>query len=201
MEVLLVSAVSWEIRPVLRHLRPGASAVTLGVGEARAGSRLREALAAHRPRRVLLAGFSGGVREGQRAGDIALAESFSRLKEKAELHHAAPLSLRAGLERHLKEKNVVLLKETRAVTVAKLAGPAVKNQAGTAWPDACGVDMESHALADICARENIPFLCVRAIFDEAKEPLFSLGGILRLPSRYRLASSRLAEAVLFLLES
>lgn len=196
---MLVSAVSWEIRPVLRHLRPGVSVLTLGVGETRAESRLREAISARRPGHVLLAGFSGGVREGQKAGDIALAESFSRFADKAERRHAAPPSLRAGLAAHLKEKNVALLPETRAVMVPKLAGPQVKYEAGASWPDACGVDMESYSLAGVCARESIPFLCVRAIFDEAKEPLFSLGGILRLPSRYRRASSHLAEAVLFLL--
>ena len=155
--------------------------------------------AAYRPRRIILAGFSGGVREGQRAGDIALAESFSRFADKAELRHAAPPSLRSGLRVHLKDKGVDLLPETRAVAVVKLAGPKEKQEAGAAWPDACGVDMESYALADLCAREKIPFLCVRAIFDEAKEPLFSLGGILRLPSLYRRASSHLAEAVLFLM--
>ncbi len=198
MHILLTAATSWELRPALQALAQRAglaegpdgikkiafamhriSAAVLGIGATRAAERLQELIALHKPEAVHLIGFSGGVQAGQKTGDITRPTLFSHRAGLPDICHgcagsAAPLN--------------------RQVSVAALASPAMKLEIGRQWPDACGVDMESYAVAQVCKAQRLPLICRRVIFDPAVSSILSPANLLRLPVWYHRASQVLAES-------
>ncbi len=277
MQVLLLTATFFEMRPLLRAqgvralwLGAGRSvqiiknnrtltAGVLGMGPTLAGRNCEKFLGQCRPQKVVLAGFSGGVRKGQSTGDIALPAVFSeglsssRVPAPVVSRHCedsgeyqagrrsnltrsviarpegpwrsrflvsngiatAPASgeglamtvstrfTAAGLRSVPVASNdgLSILTENRQISVSPLAGPDQKAQIGEMWPDACGVDMESYTVAKICSDRNIPFSCIRVIFDEVDQHLPSLWRwrtCLEIPQwyiRYRRAADTLSAAV------
>ncbi len=203
MEILLIYAISWEIRPLLRALRSRGALVSghgipekisygrmritlrsLGMGAERAGRNLQTALATCKPDMVFLAGFSGAAHAGQQAGDIALPKVITNSDNKKGLQedifapiNSIPAGMFAALEDLLRQKGCRVSQESRAVVVSSLLGPGKKAQIGKRWADACGVDMESYAVVRLCAERGIPLLCVRAIFDEMHQVLPAIGNL------------------------
>ncbi len=208
---LVVCAVRWETF----FLGTSLPVVTLGMGAQRSRQNLEKAILKYSPRRIVLAGFSGAVRQDQRVGDIALPEIFCAARDGCELKIPTDADLRARMEAiigdmiptemlghdpHLRSQigscpAFRLLAQTRQISVAHIASPLEKCDIGRRWPDACGVDMESFAVASICADRGIALTCVRAVFDEADQRLSSWNNFWRLPSWYLKAASHLAQAI------
>ena len=132
----------------------------------RAAKKLQEIISAHRPRHVLLAGFSGGLKENQCLGDICLPDAFYCAGENVRQSAACGRDIYGALKSHLQSKNIPLLKERLQISVPGLASVSEKRRWGNTYPDGCGLDMESYALAKICSESGIAFTCVRVILDE-----------------------------------
>ncbi len=199
---LVVCAIRWETL----FLGTSIPVVTLGIDAQRARQNLEKAIRKYSPRRIVLAGFSGGVRPDQRVGDIALPEIFCAIGDGRELKIPADAYLRARMgeirghapnskSNLLHVPGFRLLEQTRQISVARIANSQEKCDIGRRWPDACGVDMESFAVASLCADLGIAFTCVRAIFDEADQRLPALNNFWRMPSWYVRAASALAKAI------
>ena len=112
----------------------------------------------YRPRLVLSAGFAGALREDCRVGDILLATEVSDLQG-----HVWPTTWPAEA---LSGEWRPPLRRGRLLTVPRLvATPQEKCALGHEY-GAWAVDMESGVLAEMCARQGVPFGCVRAISDD-----------------------------------
>lgn len=117
----------------------------------------------YQPRVVLSAGFCGALSESLQVADVVLG---------TEVVDAAggcwtatwPGELPSGEWRPP-------LRRGRLLTADSVIGvPATKLALGRQF-DALAVDMESTALAEICARQRMPFGCVRAVSDTAHTAL------------------------------
>jgi len=117
-----------------------------GIGAAGAREMAERLLGKLRPRRVIGAGFAGGLDPALATGELIAARNVSTA--------ALPPGIRAV---HL------------ASAPAPLETPAAKAQLRTSGADA--VDLESAALAAACAGARTPLLVLRVISDDAGEPL------------------------------
>src|SRR6516165_1003223 len=137
-----------------------------------------------RPKLVLLAGFSGALRPGQRVGDLVLATEVADQDG-----NVWP----ATWPGELAAPEWKTLARGRILTVpALIAEPAMKRSLGERF-GAAAVDMESAALARLCHQRGVPFGCLRAISDDLDTPLSPhLGRLLR---RGRVSPWRLALAL------
>jgi nucleoside phosphorylase len=117
----------------------------------------------YRPRVVLSAGFSGGLCDGLKVGDLILATEVAdqngyrwTVPWPGEL---PPGEWRPPLHRG------------RLLSVATLlTDPAEKQRLGQQH-EALAVDMETATVARLCREHGIPFGCVRAISDDVRTPL------------------------------
>jgi hypothetical protein len=137
----------------------------------------------YRPKRTLLAGFSGALQEGLNVGDLILATEF--LDPKGERWPATwlpPSDWQPGIRRG------------RLLTTAHLiSDPEEKRRLGRQY-DALAVDMESAVAARLCHRHGVPFGCLRVISDDWDTPISPrLVDLLR---HGRVALPRLLAAVL-----
>ena len=128
-----------------------------GVGPAAAAAGVAALLAFHRPRLLLSTGFAGGLDPRLASGDLLVATNFS-----APALVAQSRALLAGDPRaHF---GALTSQPHPAESVAEKA--ALARATG-----ALGVDMETTAIADACARAGVPLLSVRAVSDPALDPL------------------------------
>jgi adenosylhomocysteine nucleosidase len=116
--------------------------------------------ATYRPRRVLLAGFSGALRPGQRVGDVILASEVID-----ESGHCWPVTWEPDLPAS------DAMSRGRVLTVSHLVGdPEEKQRLGQQY-QALAVDMETVVLARRCSGHGVPFACIRVISDDLSMPL------------------------------
>jgi adenosylhomocysteine nucleosidase len=117
----------------------------------------------YRPKLVLSAGFAGALQPGLLVGDLVLATEVVD-----ETGQVWPCTWPAG---SLPGRWDPPLRRGRLLTAAKVIGaPAEKRTLGQKY-EALAVDMESAAVAERCARAEVPFACVRAISDAADTAL------------------------------
>ena len=120
--------------------------VHTGVGETVAHARLSDYLQNHSPSFLISSGFAGATREDYGLGDLILARNFSD----------ATLLQRA--ETILRGRNV---RSVVGWTVAKILNSAAEREQIWNEHNAATVDMESRAIAQVCAGRSLPMLSLR----------------------------------------
>jgi adenosylhomocysteine nucleosidase len=134
-----------------------------GAGREKAAAAAHALIDAHRPRWLFAAGFAGALVPDLQHGQIVVADRIADAtgREWAADPHTIP----------------PWLSEVRGVRVGKLVTadsvvrlPEEKLALGRQH-GAIAVDMESLAVAEVCAQRGVPFLAVRAISDTLDEQL------------------------------
>lgn len=161
--MLVVAALSYELKKINRSA--GLALLETGEGVANAERQLDAWLEGQSAHAVLSIGFAGALSAELRVGDLvvaksvrgALAEPDHELLEAASsIRLNTPVRLGTALT-----SDVILWRATEKHTLAKSLGD-----------DEIGfVDMESTAIASVCARRHVPFLIVRSITDLFDEDL------------------------------
>jgi adenosylhomocysteine nucleosidase len=159
---------------------PSLLVLETGVGRAAVTAAL-DWLLPTRPRFVLYAGFAGALDPALAVGDVLLADTIvdeTRQEWPATWPASAPPSVRGG----------------RLLTTAGLVATVDdKQRLGTQY-GAIAVDMEAAFAAAVCADQEIPFGCIRAISDAADAPLSP--ALLSLLTGGRVSATRVFGAVI-----
>lgn len=165
---------------VAAYRRDGAGASTVlvvtGVARERATAAARAVLADQRPRAVLSMGFAGGLMEGQRPGDLIIAESLLPAPAAADGQTAPRMPVHADsvmLERAPLLASRLGLRHSIGLMLTAgqvVSGPQEKRRLG-AETGATAVDMESYWIGAECREMGVPFLTVRAIVDTVDDHL------------------------------
>ena len=120
-----------------------------GIGTAAAEESVRALLAGHRPRWLLSAGYAGALDPAFSHGELFLATNFT-----------APEMLARSDAR----RGILTTQPHAAETPAQKTALARDTGAGA-------VDMETSAIARVCAAHGVPMLSLRAISDTADAPI------------------------------
>mgnify|MGYP000745994333 CR=1 FL=1 len=135
-----------------------------GTGCACAARAAEALILGHSPRLVFSAGFCGGLSDSVKRRDLVVAERIvgphgEELGVDLEPIRSAPLFSRPGV--HV----------GRIVTVESIVRrPGEKRALGREF-DALAVDLESFAVAEVCARRQVRFLAVRVVSDAVDDRL------------------------------
>lgn len=137
--------------------------VRSGAGRASAAGAAEALIDGHRPAWVVSAGFAGGLAPEMKRHDLLLADAVvdaagNRLGVDP---RAAPEPLKETPGVHV----------GTLVTVDEVARTPDEKQALREKHQALAVDMETFAVAEVCARRGVPLLAVRVICDPADEEL------------------------------
>ncbi len=148
--------------------------VATGIGIAPARESARRALQTlGRPRLVISTGVAGALAADLRAGDIVVADRVL-LEESPDSSFVEVTRLAPGIERSVRDTlgRTGLTVATGALLTAGwlLAGVEAK-RAAFGRTGAIAVDMESAVIAAEIAGAGIPFVCVRAVMDEAGDEI------------------------------
>lgn len=135
--------------------------VSSGPGAKQAGAATSHLISRHQPSWVISAGFSGGLINTVRPGDIVVADSIT--DEQRNL---------LTIDLHLHENNQSTgLHVGRVLTVDHVVVSAeIKQQLGEIH-HALTVDLESFAVAQVCTAEKVKFLATRVVFDSVEQTL------------------------------
>src|SRR5258708_11374474 len=164
--LLVVAALGREINPLIRRRNHHLTLLETGEGRRNAGQSLRSRLKQRRVHAVLGIGFAGALSSALRVGDLVVAREV-----RGPWSSAAPPELIAAAEQI--KAGCDFLHFGVNMTVDKIADAQAKRElAGGLSADqlAC-VDMESSALAEVCAENSALFLGIRCITDELEESL------------------------------
>lgn len=163
--ILVVAALKYELEKLNRSEHPGLALLETGEGVANAERQLETWFERRSARAVLSIGFAGALSAGLRVGDLVVAKSVHGSNAEPDpklLAAAARVQLDAAV--HF---GVALTSERilwRAAEKGVLASSLGANETGF-------VDMESTAIASVCARRGVPFLITRSITDLLNEDL------------------------------
>lgn len=132
-----------------------------GMGQAAARRGAARLIAGHRPTTVLSAGYAGALDPTLRRGDAScpteiIDEAGGRIACAPSLAGEPPSELRLG---------------GRLVTVDRILRSAAEKAEVRARTAADLVDMETYAVAALCAERGIRFASLRVVSDEAAEDL------------------------------
>jgi len=162
---LVVAALSYELEKLNNVSHSGVVLLETGEGVQNAGRHLEAWLERHDARAVLSIGFAGGLSSSLQPGDIVVAREVRDSASKPD--HAllsAAKDLRLGfpvvLGIALTSNEIVWKAEAKHA----LARSLNKDEVGF-------VDMESTAIARVCAQRGLPFLIARSITDLLDEDL------------------------------
>ncbi|HLG13238.1 MAG TPA: hypothetical protein VJH03_01775 [Blastocatellia bacterium] len=165
--VAIVAALDRELGPLRSRASADLALIVTGEGAANVDRKLREWLRRVNPRAVIGLGFAGALSESLRAGDLIVVTevrgSFSA-HSSPELAAAARKVSVEGVAVH----HGVAISVDRVVCEA--AGKRALAKQLLPGETGC-VDMESAALARVCAEFGVPVLTVRAITDLVAEDL------------------------------
>jgi len=183
--IALLCAVPQERRPILRRLANPSRGklkeipiwscvssnlhITLaetGIGTARAAKAAEEIIRHIAPDIVISTGFCGAVRPGLRRGDIVLAE---RILAYTTSLQPATVTLDRTLLDILGSPGKIIFNSGTFITTHNMVAksriaPLLDNQ----YPNPV-LEMESHAIAEVCCNRGIPFAAVRAVSDTADQ--------------------------------
>jgi adenosylhomocysteine nucleosidase len=219
--LLVVAALSYELQKLNSVGRSGLAVLETGEGIQNAERQLEAWLQQNDARAVLSIGFAGALSESLQPLDVVVAREIRDSKAKPDqtlISNAQQLQLgfpvRVGLA-VTSDEIVWLAKSKRS-----LARSIDESEIGF-------VDMESTAIAEVCARRRLPFLIARSITDLLDEDLpldfnlyrnedgrvdskkvmkaalrkpSSVKGLLELRKRSNLCAERLAKFVISLSE-
>ena len=187
--ILIMAALPREVRPFLRRVRAkprrdlglaaweweagGAVVALSGMGEAaarRAGATLMGRI---RPQLLVSVGFGGALTPGLAAGDLVLGESFwhynpDTLELKAGPQPASPrpLPLLCGA---LKQAGLTAVTGS-VVTASRIIHKGRQGEPLAGLPRPV-LDLETFALAELAAAQDLAFLSLRAITDGPAEEI------------------------------
>jgi adenosylhomocysteine nucleosidase len=137
--------------------------VESGAGRENAVKATHALLDAHRPRRVVSAGFAGGLVESIRRGDLLVADSV--VHSEGSLWTAAPSPLPSWLSEYPN------LHVGRLLTVDAVVRLPDEKRALGERHQAIAADMESLWVAEVCQQREVPLMVVRAISDSVQDQL------------------------------
>jgi adenosylhomocysteine nucleosidase len=126
-----------------------------GVGKEMAQARLSQYLNTALPALLISSGFAGATRSHYRVNDLLLAENF------------CDPGLLAIARRVLREQNVHTAK---MLTVAKMIDSPAERQEVWEQHEAVAIDMETEAIATVCARRGLRMLSLRVLSDTPRYP-------------------------------
>lgn len=163
--ILVVAALSYELAKLNRAAHAGLALLETGEGIVNAERHLEAWLEQGAARAVLSIGFAGALSSSLEVGDLVIACDIRDSKEKpdANLLSAArqvqidaPVRFGVALTSH----EILWQAESKRALASSLGA----NEIGF-------VDMESTAIAGVCARRGVPFLIIRSITDLLDEDL------------------------------
>lgn len=163
----VVAALKRELAPLRRQVHRNLVLIETGEGTENAERRVRSWLQHRKVRAVFGIGFAGALSPSLHVGDLVVARDgheawqappSPELLSAAAQVRVAPLTIRFGTI-ITADEIVCEAKGKRALALTLAA-----NDIGC-------VDMESSAVAQVCAEHRLPFLIVRCILDELDEDL------------------------------
>ena len=163
--ILVVAALSLELKALNRSSHPGLALLETGEGVSNTERSMDAWLERQTPRAVLSIGFAGALTPSLQAGDLVLA---------AKVHDAdgTPNDELLAAAKRVKIDSPVYF--GTAITSHKILWQAESKRAlarSLVPNEMAFVDMESKAVASVCAQRGLPFLIVRAISDLLDEDL------------------------------
>ena len=166
----VVAALRQELAPLGRQAHPNLALIETGAGTQNAGRHLRSWLDRQRARAVLGIGFAGALSPSLQVGDLVVAREVRGAGGERLATNASPLI--SAAERMQVEGLAVRF--GTIITAHQIANEAraKRSLAVALSADEIGcVDMESSAIARVCAERRIPFFFVRCITDLLDEDL------------------------------
>jgi adenosylhomocysteine nucleosidase len=163
--VLVVAALGYELEKLKNVSHSGVVLLEAGEGIQNAERHLETWLERNYVRAVLSIGFAGGLSSSLQLGDIVVAREVHDSESRPDqtlmsatelLRLAVPVSFGVAFT-----SNEIVWKADAKRALARLLG---QNEVGF-------VDMESVAIAGVCARRGLPFLIARSITDLLDEDL------------------------------
>ncbi|MEX0793672.1 MAG: hypothetical protein WD045_11080 [Pirellulaceae bacterium] len=153
-----------ELPVVVGNLGPvRVACVDGGVGRIKALAATERILTHIKPAMLISAGFAGGLVSGLRKGNVVVADEVLN-----EAEDRFPLTLPGPRDQLAAAKGVHV---GRLLTVDRIIRePAEKKQLGERL-EAIAVDMETFAVAKVCAQHETPLLSIRIISDSVDQPL------------------------------
>jgi nucleoside phosphorylase len=148
--------------------------VATGIGVAQARESARRALhTLARPRLVISTGVAGALAPNLKAGDLVIADRLL-LEETPDSGFGEVARLSPDIERSVRDalgRAGLTLSTGPLLTAGWLLAGAAGKRAASARTGAIAVDMESAVLAMEMAGAGLPFVCVRAVMDEAADEI------------------------------
>ena len=163
--ILVVAALSYELEGLKRAAHTGLEIVESGEGVANAERQLESWLSRRTARAVLSIGFAGALSASLQIGDLVIAENIrgteirpdpKLLAAAKEIETDCPVHFGFAFTSH----EILWQAESKLARASSFGS----NEVGF-------VDMESTAIADVCARRGLPFLIIRSISDLLEEDL------------------------------
>jgi adenosylhomocysteine nucleosidase len=189
--IAILVAVKQELRPILRRADAGSvvrqqhldfhegtlagqpvALLALGVGKECARIAAEITIRCYRPDLVISAGFGGGLQPQVAAGDIVMGTEILELhKDEGHEVHWSPTHSMPGMPALTLPENNLRVHYGKIITTDEMVlRAAAKTRIGKAT-GALAVDMETSAVAAVCAARDTDFLALRCIIDNEHEDL------------------------------
>ncbi|OPX43291.1 5'-methylthioadenosine/S-adenosylhomocysteine nucleosidase [Ruminiclostridium hungatei] len=197
--IAIISAMEIELAPLIEILTEDGSWVAdsnesfvnaglgltvccgvLGVGKVNAAYRTAEIIHNFNPELIINVGFAGGLKDGASGGDIVIGNDYRQVDFRALsldnkpglVPQAKPYIIPEKLIELLRQKSLALSFSCHVGRIA--TGDFFLNDTGTknriiADFSPVAFDMESAAIAHVCADKGIPFVSVRTLSDLADD--------------------------------
>lgn len=163
--ILVVAALSYELAKLNRDTLAGLALLETGEGFANAERHLEAWLDRSAARAVLSIGFAGALSSSLQAGDLVIARD---IRDSADEPDAKLLSAARQVQIDAPVHFGVALTSREILWQAE-SKRAIARSLGAS--EIGFVDMESTAIARVCARRGAPFLIIRSITDLLDEDL------------------------------
>jgi adenosylhomocysteine nucleosidase len=163
--ILVVAALSYELEKLNSAAHPGLVLLETGEGVANAERHLEGWLEKRAALAVLSIGFAGALSSALQAGDLVIASDIREAKEKPDaklllvtkqVQIDTPVHSGVAFTSH----EILWQAESKRALARSLGASEIGF-----------VDMESTAIAGVCARRGVPFLIIRSITDLLDEDL------------------------------
>lgn len=163
--ILVVAALNYELKDLYRAPNPQLALLETGEGVSNAKRHLEAWLDQHDARAVLSIGFAGALSSLLQPGDLVIASDVHQANESPD-----PKLISAA--KQVKLETPVHLGVAFTSREILWKGESKRALASSLGVDQIGfVDMESTAIAGVCASRGLPFLIVRSISDLVDEDL------------------------------
>ena len=185
MEIEVKACLTWtsnirqtELQGFPVYETEGAVICQTGIG-IRARDASEATLACYEPAVALSVGVAGGLSPKLRAGELVICERVDHESHRHSGFDAIVLSHAGLVEAAVAAALGMRLSVSTgsSITVDELAAGADEKSAHHAWKGHDIVEMESFWVGEAAAKRGLPFLAVRAISDDAAEPLVMTGAM------------------------